>query len=52
MELDLASARLDLTPGVGRPELARSLCDRLAHAAGSPEQHARARVLHVRGPGA
>ncbi len=43
-EIDLATARLDLTPGAGRPELARSLCDRLAHAAGSPEQHARARV--------
>ena len=47
-ELDLASARLDLTPTVGRPELARSLCDRLAHQAGSAEDHARARVLRLR----
>jgi tetratricopeptide (TPR) repeat protein len=47
VELDLASVRLDLTPGVGRPELARSLCDRLAHAAASPAQLARARVLRL-----
>ena len=47
MDLDLAAARLDLTPGVGRPELARSLCERLAHQAGSPAQHARARVLRI-----
>lgn len=47
MELDLASVRLDLTPGVGRFELARALCDRLGHQAGSPEQHARARVLRI-----
>ncbi len=46
-ELDLAAARLDLTPGVGRAELARSLCDRIAHQAGSPDQHARARVLRI-----
>ncbi len=45
IELDLAAARLDLTPGIGRPELARSLCDRVAHEAGSAAQHARARVL-------
>ncbi len=46
-ELDLASARLDLTPGVGRHELARTLCERLGHAVGSAEQHARARVFHA-----
>ena len=38
-ELDLAAARLDLTPNVGRPELARSLCDRIVHQAGSAEDH-------------
>lgn len=47
IELDLASARLDLTPGVGRPELARSLCDRIAHEAGSAAQHARARIFRL-----
>ena len=45
--LDLAAARLDLTPTVGRPELARSLCDRIARQAGSAEDHARARVLRL-----
>jgi tetratricopeptide (TPR) repeat protein len=49
MELDLAAARLDVTPGQGRFELARSLADRLTRQAGTPEQHARARTLLIVG---
>ncbi len=47
LDLELTLIRLDLTPGVGHPDHARSLCDRVAHRAGSDAQHARARMLRV-----
>jgi hypothetical protein len=47
LDLDLASARLDLTPGLGRVELASSLTDRLTRQSGTPEQRARARTLQI-----
>jgi tetratricopeptide (TPR) repeat protein len=49
MELDLAAARLDVTPNQGRFELARLLADRLTRQAGTPEQHARARTILIVG---
>jgi len=47
VDLELASAWLDLTPGIGRIELARSLCERLMRRPGTEAVHARARALRV-----
>ena len=46
-ELNLALARLDLTPGPGRPEDARFLCERVQKSAGLAPQRDRARRLHI-----
>jgi hypothetical protein len=46
-ELMLAAARLDLTPGVGRPEAARDLCERVSRLPGTLSQLYRARLLRL-----
>jgi hypothetical protein len=45
--LNLARARLDLTPGAGRPEDARLLCERIQKSASLASQRDRARRLHI-----
>ncbi len=45
--LDLSLARLELTPEAGRPEQARSVCDRIQKSAVSPDIHAGAQRLHL-----
>ena len=47
IDLELAMIRLELTPGVGRPDRALSLCERIAHEPGPKAEHARARILRV-----
>ncbi|HMB02997.1 MAG TPA: hypothetical protein VKP69_04555, partial [Isosphaeraceae bacterium] len=47
VELSLALARLDLTPGAGRPDDARLLCERIQKSASLAEQRNRARHLHI-----
>jgi hypothetical protein len=47
VELSLALARLDLTPGAGRPEDARLRCERIQKSASLAEQRDRARRLHI-----
>jgi hypothetical protein len=46
-ELMLARARLNLTPGAGRPELARELAERVSHLPGSPGQLYQARLYRL-----
>jgi len=46
-ELRLASARLELTPGVGNPDEALKSCERLNHDAAGPGQREAARRLTV-----
>ena len=46
-ELWLARARLDLTPGVGKPETARDLCGRVSRLPGVPGFQYRARLYHL-----
>jgi hypothetical protein len=45
--VQLALARLELTPGVGSPDEARQICERLLKAAGTADQRDRAQRLHV-----
>jgi hypothetical protein len=46
-ELELALARLELTPIVGHPDQARLRCDQIQHSASQPEQRDRARRLQI-----
>jgi hypothetical protein len=46
-ELDLALARLELTPIVGHPDQARLRCDQIQHSASQTDQHDRARRLQI-----
>jgi tetratricopeptide (TPR) repeat protein len=43
----LARARLELTPGLGRPDAARELCERVARLPGSPDDHYHARLYRL-----
>src|SRR5262249_51789462 len=45
--VDLALARLELTPEIGRAEDALKLCERILRSAGQVEQHDRARRLKI-----
>jgi hypothetical protein len=45
--LELALARLDLTPLVGRPDEARQRCEQILHGASQPEQRDQARRLRL-----
>jgi hypothetical protein len=45
--VQLALARLDLTPEVGHPDQARQLCERVLHSASQAEQRDQARRLQI-----
>ncbi len=45
--MDLATARLELTPAVGHPDEARALCEGVLRVAGRPEQRDKARRLKI-----
>jgi len=45
--VDLATARLELTPSVGHPDEARALCEGVLRVAGRAEQRDQARRLHI-----
>jgi hypothetical protein len=46
-DLELALARLELTPVVGHPDEARGRCEQILHAASRPDQRDQARRLHI-----
>ncbi len=46
-DLLLASARLELTPGIGDPEEARKICERVERSVVRPDQRDAARRLHL-----
>jgi hypothetical protein len=46
-ELELALARLELTPIVGHPDQARLRCEQIQHSASQPDQRDRARRLQI-----